>query len=81
MLGYIAVLLFLHTVISTLRWRKFVQSNQEPFFLPIDVSPLKIVDLVGNHHCNIIRLHFDSNSYKEIQSIKRVYSKVEVLVS
>lgn len=38
MLGYLSTILFLHTAISTLRWRKFVQVNQEPFFLPIDVN-------------------------------------------
>lgn len=38
MLGYISLLLFSHAMVSTLRWRTFVQVNQEPFFLPVDVS-------------------------------------------
>lgn len=37
MLGYISLVLFSHAILSTLRWRTFVQVNQEPFFLPVDV--------------------------------------------
>lgn len=39
MIGKLAILLLAHTAFSTLRWRKYVQANQEPFFLPLDVLP------------------------------------------
>jgi hypothetical protein len=37
MIGYIAILLLAHAIVSTQRWRKYVQANQETFFLPTDV--------------------------------------------
>ncbi len=39
MIGYLSILVFLHTALSTLRWRKYVQASQAEFFLPIDVRP------------------------------------------
>ena len=39
MLGKLSMVLFLHCIISTLRWRTYVQANQDHFFLPLDVPP------------------------------------------
>ena len=38
MLGKASMVLFVHCIFSTLRWRTYLQANQEPFFLPLDVQ-------------------------------------------
>lgn len=40
-LGALSIVLFIHTILSTLRWRMFLQGNsQEVTVLPLDVRAL-----------------------------------------
>ena len=68
MLGLLSMLLLLHAMISTLRWRKFVQANQEDFFLPFDVSKTITIDSSWNHSRHGHSLCFHIEQYHQIQS-------------
>lgn len=78
MLGYISLILFSHAMVSTLRWRTFVQVNQEPFFLPVDVRSLSHADLTRNTggHCHCAYRY--SCADQEVQSAEAVLADYQV---
>ena len=80
MLGYIAILMILHSGFSTLRWRKYVQANQEPFFFPPDVLH-SYLDRYRTLYCSATSLCSYPCECPQIQAFEIVHPNEEVAVA